>query len=102
MEYLDVYNSNKELVGKTIERHESRDRLKENEYFLFEQAWLINSDGKILLTRRSPTKKYAGFWEPTSGHVMSGESSLNGIKRELREEIGIDINDNELSQVASK
>lgn len=52
MEYLDVYNSNKELVGKTIERHENRDKLKENEYFLFEQAWLINSDGKILLTRR--------------------------------------------------
>ena len=101
MEYLDVYNSNKELVGKTIERHESRDNLKENEYFLFEQAWIKNSEGKILLTRRSPTKKYAGFWEPTSGHVMSGESSLNGIKRELKEEIGIDINDNELSQVTS-
>lgn len=96
MEYLDVYNKNKELVGKTIERHESRDVLGENEYFLFEQAWVINNEGKILLTRRAPNKKYAGFWEPTSGHVMAGEKSIDGIKRELREEIGIDLKENEL------
>lgn len=101
MEYLDIYNEKKELTGKTIERHESRDNLLENEYFLFEQAWIINSSGKILLTRRSPTKKYAGFWEPTSGHVKTGESSLDGIKRELKEEIGVEVTDNELTQITS-
>ncbi len=101
MEYLDIYNEKKELTGKTIERHESRDNLLENEYFLFEQAWIINSSGKILLTRRSPTKKYAGFWEPTSGHVKTGESSLDGIKRELKEEIGVEVSDNELTQITS-
>lgn len=101
MEYLDVYNENKELVNKTIERHESRSVLGDNEYFLFEQAWIINNDGKILLTRRAPNKKYAGFWEPTSGHVMSCEKSIDGIKRELKEELGIKINDNELTLIKS-
>lgn len=101
MEYLDVYNSNKELIGKTIERYESRDKLLENEYFLFEQVWILNSERKILLTQRSPNKKFAGLWEPTSGHVIAGESSKECIKRELQEEIGIKINDFELSLVKS-
>lgn len=101
MEYLDVYDKNKKLVGKTIERHQSREDLEEGEFFLFEQAWVINSNKEILLTRRAPNKKYAGMWEPTSGHVQSGENSLDGIKRELHEELGLSINNNEIKLVKS-
>lgn len=101
MELLDIYTENKELTGKTIERHENRGLLKEGEYFLFEQAWVLNSNREILLTRRAPNKKYAGMWEPTSGHVISGETSLNAIKRELYEEIGINIKDSEIKLVKS-
>ena len=101
MEYLDVYNKEKKLVGKIIERHQSREDLNEGEYFLFEQAWVLNLNNEILLTQRAPNKKYAGMWEPTSGHVMSGETSLDGIKRELNEELGININDEEIKLVKS-
>ena len=101
MEYLDVYDKDKNLLGKMIERHQSRDDLNEGEYFLFEQAWIINSNNDILLTQRAPNKKYAGIWEPTSGHVMGGETGLEGIKRELNEELGININDEEIKLVKS-
>lgn len=36
------------------------------------------------------------MWEPTSGLVQSGENSIQWIKRELKEEIGITIDDNDL------
>lgn len=36
------------------------------------------------------------MWEPTSGLVQSGENSIQGIKRELKEEIGVTIDDNDL------
>ena len=101
MEYLDVYDKDKKLVGKTIERYQSREDLKDGEFFLFEQAWIINLNKEILLTKRAPNKKYGGIWEPTSGHVKSGESSLEGIKRELNEELGIEVNDNEINLVKS-
>ena len=34
--------------------------------------------------------------EPTSGLVQSGENSIQGIKRELKDEIGVTIDDNDL------
>ena len=101
MEYLDVYDEDKNLVGKTIERYQSREDLKEGEYFLFEQAWVLNKNNEILLTRRAPNKKYGGIWEPTSGHVKSGENSLDGRKRELNEELGLTVKDEEIQLVKS-
>jgi len=101
MEYLDIYDKNKKLTGKKIERHQNRDELKDGEYFLFEQAWVINLDNQILLTKRAPNKKFAGIWEPTSGHVSSGETSLEGIKRELEEELNLKIKDDEIKLAKS-
>ena len=101
MEYLDIYDKDKNLTGKKIERYQSRDDLKDGEYFLFEQAWVINSNNQILLTRRAPNKKYGGIWEPTSGHVQSGETSLEGIKRELEEELGLKVGEDEIELVKS-
>ena len=36
------------------------------------------------------------MWEDTHGGVKSGETSIEGMKRELKEELGLDIDDNEL------
>ena len=60
------------------------------------QCWIINSKNEILLTQRNFEKKLGGMWEPTSGLAKSGESSIQGIKRELKEEIGIEIEDKDL------
>ncbi|MBP3597777.1 MAG: NUDIX domain-containing protein [Clostridia bacterium] len=95
IEKLDVYNKNKEKTGKTIERN-PKEKLEKGEYIIAVQCWIINSDGNILLTQRKLNKKHGGMWEPTSGLVISGENSVQGIKRELLEEIGIDISENDL------
>lgn len=94
IEKLDVYNKNKKRTGKIIER-KSGVTLYKGEYIISVQCWIINLDGKILLTQRSLNKSHGGMWEPTGGLVQSGESSKEGIKRELKEEIGLEINNDE-------
>ncbi len=61
-------------------------------------AVLIVNDDKILIHQRSKNKKvYPGLWSLfVRGHVQAGESSLDACKREIKEEIGIDINEDEL------
>lgn len=98
-ELLDLYTADKKLTGNKIERHTNRDEIPRGQYFLFEQAWILNEKKEILLTQRAFNKKYGGMWEPTSGHVSSGETSLEGIKREIFEEIGIKLKDDELMLV---
>ncbi len=94
-ELVDVYDENKNITGKIIKRTDIN-LLKENEYIITVHCFIINSHNQILLTQRSLNKKSAGKWEDTHGGLQSGESSVFGIQRELKEEIGIDIQINEL------
>lgn len=99
METIDLYNKNKEKLGKTFVRNQ--DKLLENEYYLLEQAWILNDENKILLTRRSLNKSYGGMWEATAGHVKSGETDLDGIQREVSEELGLNIKKNDFKFIKS-
>ena len=99
MEIIDLYNKNKEKLGKTFVR--KQDKLLEDEYYLLEQAWILNSENKILLTRRSLNKSYGGMWEATAGHVKAGETDLEGMQREVHEELGLNIEKNEFKFIKS-
>jgi 8-oxo-dGTP pyrophosphatase MutT (NUDIX family) len=53
-----------------------------------------NFDGveKVFLARRAPTKKfYPDVFEIPGGHIDFGEDIIEGLKREVREEMGKDI-----------
>lgn len=52
---------------------------------------LIDSDGRVLLARRPEGKKMAGLWEFPGGKLEPGETPEAALKRELREELGIDV-----------
>src|SRR5882672_6532095 len=52
---------------------------------------LIRADGAVLLADRPAGKPYAGYWEFPGGKVEPGESIASALKRELREELGIEI-----------
>ena len=54
-------------------------------------AVLERPDGSFLLAQRPPGKPYAGYWEFPGGKIEAGESAMHGLKRELHEELGIDV-----------
>lgn len=94
-ELIDVYDENKIKTGKIINREDIM-QLNKNEYTLSVHCWIINSKKEILITQRSMYLNRRGKWEDTHGGVKAGEDSIDGIKRELKEELGINVDDNEL------
>jgi 8-oxo-dGTP diphosphatase len=52
---------------------------------------LLRSDGAFLLTSRPAGKAYAGYWEFPGGKLEEGESVEHALRRELHEELGIEI-----------
>jgi len=56
---------------------------------------LLDSEGRYLLGQRPEGKPYAGYWEFPGGKIETGESVFAALKRELQEELGIDIKSSE-------
>lgn len=54
-----------------------------------------------MLTQRRKDKYNGGMWEPTGGLVTTGETSIEAIKRELFEEIGIKVKDDSIRLIDS-
>jgi mutator protein MutT len=50
---------------------------------------VYDGKGNLLMTRRAPGKSFAGTWENSGGAAQAGETSLQAVVRELREETGI-------------
>jgi 8-oxo-dGTP diphosphatase len=55
-------------------------------------AGAMIKDGRILLCHRSPNRRwYPDVWDLPGGHVESGETSTEALKRELLEELGVSV-----------
>lgn len=89
MEKWDLYNNNRQLVGKTIERGEN---CPSDLCRLVIHICIFNKKGEMLIQQRQSTKKsWPNAWDITlGGCVQSGENSQQAAKRELNEELGLD------------
>ncbi|CAM3932888.1 (deoxy)nucleoside triphosphate pyrophosphohydrolase [Kibdelosporangium persicum] len=55
----------------------------------------IVRDGRILAQRRAFPAEIAGMWELPGGRVEPGESDQDAVRRECREELGVDVSPGE-------
>jgi 8-oxo-dGTP diphosphatase len=52
---------------------------------------LIDPDGRVLIAERPPGKSMAGLWEFPGGKIEAGERPEDALIRELKEELGITV-----------
>jgi 8-oxo-dGTP diphosphatase len=60
-------------------------------------AALVRGDGCLLLAQRPEGKTMAGLWEFPGGKVEAGESPQGALVRELKEELGIAVNESDMT-----
>ena len=53
-------------------------------------AAVIEMNGTVLIGRRRKTDRFGGVWEFPGGKLEPGESPEAGLRRELKEELGLE------------
>lgn len=89
-EYVEIWNSDGQPTGNSS----LKDEAHQNGWFHpTVHVWFYTSTPALLLQKRSLSKQtFPGFWDVSvAGHVSYGESILEAALREVKEEIGLDI-----------
>lgn len=89
MEIWDLYDKNRNIIGQHIRGK----TLPDNGYHLVVHVWIKNSKGQYLISQRSADREFHPLmWECQGGSVLQGETSEQGALREVKEEVGVDLN----------
>lgn len=89
-EMIDIYDANRQLTGETIPREGAF--LNEGQYMLYVLMLIEDPEGRYLITQRSMEKHWAaGWWEIGGGGVRAGESPEQAVRREVPEEVGLEV-----------
>ena len=86
MELRDLYDENKKITGETIYKGQD---VTIGLYYITVLIFIQNNKNEFLLQKR--VKKKDGKWATTGGHPVSGETSKQGIITEIKEELGINV-----------
>lgn len=99
-EYFDVLDEDGNYIGRIETREKCH---KEGLVHKAVAAFIINSKNQVLLQKRSKEQRmWPNMWDLSSGgHVDKGEFGFQAIKREVKEELGIEINKNEITFIGS-
>ena len=99
MELFDVLDIHGNPTGITARRGTGV-ILQEGQHYLGINAYIYNTKFEFLIQQRSYNKDFApGRWDIHAGHVIACESSEEGMIREVKEEIGLDIEPNNICAV---
>ncbi|MBO4480618.1 MAG: NUDIX domain-containing protein [Alphaproteobacteria bacterium] len=84
MEKLDIYDEYMNKIGS-----EDRDIVHEQGmWHKTIHCWMYDDDGNVYFQIRSDSNK---LYTTASGHVLAGETVRDAFKREIAEEIGLDV-----------
>lgn len=95
-EKRDLYNDKLELTGKTYFKG---DKIPKGYFPMVVMIAIQNSKNEFLMQKRSKNK--GGDWGVTGGHPKSGETCVEGIITEVKEELGIDISKDKIIEFNS-
>lgn len=92
MEIRDLYDENKILTKEIIKKGE---KVPKGRYYITVVVWIQNNNNEFLIQKTS--KEKGSYYSTTGGHPKSGETSIQGIVTEVKEELGLDINPKNLT-----
>ena len=100
-ELIDILDSNGNLTGKTAMKSEAH---KKGWFHATVHVWLFTTNEKVLLQKRALTKKvFPGLWDiSVAGHIAAGEQVLTAAKREVFEEIGLELEEKEFIKIGTR
>lgn len=87
-EYLDLYDKSCNITGEIINRKNSY-ILPKKRYIITTIVFIINSRKELLIQKTSANR--GSIYATTGGHVKSGMNSLQTIKEEIKEELGLNV-----------
>ncbi len=96
MELLDIYDDYGNTTGRTIVRGDKSAKLEKNEHIAVAVIFIENDNNEFLIQKASQEK--GGYYSSTGGHICSGETPLSTIKREVEEELGINIDNDPIEE----
>ena len=85
-ELRDLYDINSNKTGKTYHKG---DPIPKGYYPMVVMVVIRNSKGEFLMQKRVESK--GGDWGVTGGHPKAGETPIEGIITEVKEELGLDF-----------
>lgn len=85
-ELRDLYDKNSNKTDKTYHKGDS---IPNGYYPMVVMIVIRNSKGEFLMQKRVESK--GGDWGVTGGHPKSGETPIEGIITEVKEELGLDF-----------
>ena len=100
MEYIDIFDENNNSMGKVKEKMQAHE---DGNFHRTAHIWIINDKRELLLQKRSATKKsHPNCWDISgAGHIRTGETVIEGAIRELKEELGIAVEEKDLQYIVT-
>ncbi len=97
-EFIDIVTIDGAPTGRSALKSEIHSK---GYYHNTAHVWFYNEDGEILLQQRAASKIiFPLLWDVSvAGHIDAGETLKSGAIREIEEEIGLSINENDLHKI---
>lgn len=96
-EYRDLYDKDRKPTGKKMLKDGFKP--KNLKYVTVAVAIYNPKNHKWLMQKR--TKDKGGNWATTSGHPISGQTSIQGMVSEIKEELGLEVSEDELTLITT-
>ena len=97
MELLELYDDFGNKTGKVIQRGDKTAKIGRCEHIPVGVIYIENSKGEFLMQKTSDEK--GSEYSSTGGHICAGETPLDSIKREVEEELGINIDNEDVKEL---
>ena len=100
MEYIDIFDYNNNPTGEIKEKIQAHE---DGNFHRTAHVWIMNDKKELLLQKRSATKKsHPNFWDISgAGHIRAGETVIEEAIRELKEELGVEVKEEDLQYIAT-